>query len=428
MLFGSSSSLQKVFIDPFISLLSTVLDCWLWSVVVFHCVSSSFLFARVGCFACGLCCRGVFVSRCGRGGRRKVSTKQKSPLGSRTFLCFDCRPRSDGLGQHSYCHSTLLVAILCLKTMSAVVAHLDISQLPSLKDGMSADEEATKRRKTCRFIEEAGRVLKLPRVAISTAMVFFHRFYAKHSFQDHDRFEVAVAAIVLAAKTEESPKKLNTVILQCHELKTRGMQAGRVKGSNPAPPATLDTKGEEFSILKERILLMERVILHTIGFELSIDHPYKFFVDQIKKLTQTRQLVYKTPPPNLNTSQTYQKMMNELVQFSMSFANDSMHTSLCLQFSSQLIATACVYLAGQFAKVETQGGSTWAKVLGGPDIESLASICVQILDLIDPRKTGGDLEHFKKIRTQLEVLKSSKGRSHPEPPPSEPSAKRPKIG
>ncbi|CAJ1892279.1 unnamed protein product [Cylindrotheca closterium] len=324
--------------------------------------------------------------------------------------------------------------------MSAVVTHLDISQLPSLKDGMSAEEEATKRRKTCRFIEEAGRVLKLPRVAISTAMVFFHRFYAKHSFDQHDRFEVAVAAIVLAAKTEESPKKLNAVIVQCHDLKTRGMQAGRVKGSKPVPPppSSLDPKGEEFSRLKERILLMERVILHTIGFELSIDHPYKFFVDQIKKLTQTRQLVYKQPPENLNPTQTYQKMMNELVQYSMSFANDSMHTSLCLQFSPQQIATACVYLAGQFAKVDAPENSSWSKVLGEPDIESLASICVQILELIDPRKTGGDLDNFKKIRTQLEVLKRankgkmSSGMGPPPPPPpppsSEPTAKRPKTG
>jgi cyclin T len=48
--------------------------------------------------------------------------------------------------------------------------------------------------------------LKLPRIAIPTAMVFVHPFYAKHSFMVHNRFEVAVAAIVLAAKTEESPK------------------------------------------------------------------------------------------------------------------------------------------------------------------------------------------------------------------------------
>ncbi|EEC43276.1 predicted protein, partial [Phaeodactylum tricornutum CCAP 1055/1] len=193
---------------------------------------------------------------------------------------------------------------------------------PSLKDGMSVEEEALKRRKTCRFIEEAGRVLKLPRVAVSTAMVFFHRFYAKHSFQDHDRFEVAVACIVLAAKTEESPKKLTTVIDECHKLKVRGMQAG-----------------EEFIKLKERILLLERVILHTIGFELSIDHPYKFLVEQIQKMIHKRQL--------------------DMAQYAMNFANDSMQTSLCLQFEPQKIATATVYLAGQFSKVRPIDGKDW---------------------------------------------------------------------
>lgn len=324
---------------------------------------------------------------------------------------------------------------------------LDISQLPSLKDGMTTEEEATKRRKTCRFIEEAGRVLRLPRVAISTAMVFFHRFYAKHSFQEHDRFEVAVAAIVLAAKTEESPKKLNTVITECHKLKTRGMQAGRISqptamagaASTPPPPpssspggTTLDPKGEEFSKLKERILLLERVILHTIGFELSIDHPYKFLVEQIKKLIQTRQLKYLTPPPTgVNTSQIMTKMTNELVQYSMSFANDSMHTSLCLQFSPQQIATACVYLAAQFAKVVPTNGE-WRKVLGDPEIEALASICIQIMDLIADRKAS-DTDTCNKIKAQLELLKSlPDGPTHPTPPPPPPTSdhpnKRPRVG
>jgi cyclin T len=343
-------------------------------------------------------------------------------------------------------------------TMTSLVTHLDISQLPSLKEGMTAEEEATKRRKTCHFIEEAGtRVLKLPRVAVSTAMVFFHRFYAKHSFQQHDRFEVAVAAIVLAAKTEESPKKLDTVLLECHKLKSRGMQAGRISAqqqnngnvNNGTPEPTtvtltlLDRKGEEFSKLKERILLLERVILHTIGFELSIDHPYKFFVEQIKKLIHTRQLKYKHPQPGMNTTQTMNKLMNELVQYSMSFANDSMHTSLCLQFTPQLIATACVFLACQFAKVEpvspSSGGlGDWRKILGDPDIESLASISIQIMDLVAERKAS-DTDTFRKIRAQLELLKSREetgagtgglNKSPPPPPPpsDQPTAKRLRVG
>jgi len=291
------------------------------------------------------------------------------------------------------------------------MATLDLSQLPSLKDGLTAEEEALKRRKTCRFIEEAGRVLRLPRVSISTAMVFFHRFFAKHSFQEHDRFEVAVAAIVLAAKTEESPKKLNVVIVECHQLKARGMQAGRISQqqvSSPSPPTSsttiLDTKGEEFDKLKERILLLERVILHTIGFELSIDHPYKFLVEQIKKLIQTRALKYSKTPEGISTQQIMGKMMNELIQCSMSFANDSMHTSLCLQFSPQQIATACVYLGAQFSKVEPVSGD-WPTVLGEPDIEALASISIQVMDLIVDRKAS-ETDTVNVIRAQLELLKS----------------------
>lgn len=320
---------------------------------------------------------------------------------------------------------------------SAAATLLDISQLPSLKDGMTAEEEAIKRRKTCRFIEEAGRKLKLPRVAVSTAMVFFHRFYAKHSFNEHDRFEVAVASILLAAKTEESPKKLTTVILECHKLKTRGMQAGRLSQHSPTPSAiatnsaTLDTQGEEFSKLKERILLLERVILHTIGFELSIDHPYKFCVDHIRKLVDKKLVKYKTTPTGLSSDQVKRKMMNELVQYSMSCANDSMHTSLCLQFSPQLIATACVYLAAQFSGVEPANGEDWRKILEDPDIESLASICLQIMELISDRKSS-DTDTFQKIRSQLELLKSREeggggSSSSRSPPPPDQANKRPRV-
>jgi cyclin T len=212
-----------------------------------------------------------------------------------------------------------------------VPKQFDISQLPSLvKDGMSVAEEATKRRKTCRFIEESGRILKLPRVAIATAMVFFHRFYAKHAFSDHDRFEVAVASIILAAKTEESPKKVNLVIEECYKLKMRGMQAGRMSASgNAEAPGTdplstgaaLDPQSDEFGKLKERILLLERVLLHTIGFELSIDHPYKFLVDQIKMLVHGRKVEYIPGTPmaqeteKLPSAQVRDKMMNQMVQW-----------------------------------------------------------------------------------------------------------------
>jgi|UPI0005819D5E transcription initiation factor TFIIIB Brf1 subunit/transcription initiation factor TFIIB len=329
-------------------------------------------------------------------------------------------------------------------SVASIPKHFDISQLPSLKDGMSVEEEALKRRKTCRFIEEAGRVLKLPRVAVSTAMVFFHRFYAKHSFQDHDRFEVAVACIVLAAKTEESPKKLTTVIDECHKLKVRGMQAGRISTTGSVAALTnsgsIDPKGEEFIKLKERILLLERVILHTIGFELSIDHPYKFLVEQIQKMIHKRQLEYINPTDGVgkidgdnkapSVSQVMDKMMKSMAQYAMNFANDSMQTSLCLQFEPQKIATATVYLAGQFSKVRPIDGKDWLEVLNYPDVETLASISLQIVELVTERK-GTDEASFARIRAEVETLRTQRsvaaGVSGQTAGAPTPETKRPRI-
>lgn len=302
---------------------------------------------------------------------------------------------------------------------------------------MTVAEEKTKRKKTCRFIEESGRVLRLPRVAVATAMVFFHRFYAKHSFNEHDRFEVAAACVLLAAKTEESPKKLSVVIQECHRLKNRGMQRG---GSSPGPVGSggtggsLDPKGEEFLKLKERILLLERVILHTIGFELSVDHPYKFLVDQIKKLLQTRQIEYvKPPPPSPSGSgggmEEKQKMMKEMMQAAMNFANDSMQTSLCLQFPAKSVAAGCVYLSGQYCKIRPTGGRSWADVLGSSvDVESLTSISLQIVELIADKK-GANPQMFKAIRADLDQMSERSGeRGVGAASSSGRDAKRPRVG
>jgi len=263
----------------------------------------------------------------------------------------------------------------------------DESSLPSFRDGITPQDEKLKRSKTCRFIEEAGRILKLPRLAVATAMVFFHRFFAKHSFAEHDRFEVAVACILLAAKTEEAPKKLSTIIIECHRLKTGGATA-TAQGRSP-PPGTITTKpdapldpnSEEYLKLKERILLLERVILHTIAFELSIDHPYKFLVDQIRKLCNPpRQIEYEptsdSAAASMGTSskQASTKMMNELVQYAMNFANDSMHTCLCLQYSAKQIALACVYMSAKFCRIRPMEGEGkgWIDLLDGIPVEILA--------------------------------------------------------
>jgi len=179
-----------------------------------------------------------------------------------------------------------------------------------------------------------------------------------------------VACLLLAAKTEESPKKLVAVVQECYRLKNMSAKKSGVQkpGVKIDKRGYLDMKCEEFVRLKERVLLLERVILHTIGFELSVAHPYKLLVEQIKKIVQSRQLEHIDPSQN---PPKQEKMMKELVQNSMNFANDSMHTSICLQFPPKTIAHTCVYMSGQFCKMRPAEGKQWLDILD-VDMEALA--------------------------------------------------------
>jgi hypothetical protein len=105
-----------------------------------------------------------------------------------------------------------------------------------------------------------------------------------------------------------------------------------------------------------------------------------------------------------------------------------MHTTLCLQFDPEDIATAAVYLAGQYLQVrpvatDTTGGDDgWMEALGQPDVEILIFIAVQILDEIaigssgnanknkkssPSSSTGVDDEAAKKKATMLAMIKAN---------------------
>lgn len=313
---------------------------------------------------------------------------------------------------------------------------------------MTPEAERSARRRTCRFIEEAGqRSLRLPRVAVATATVFFHRFFAKHAFQEHDRFEVAMACLLLAGKTEESPKKLDLVIRECWKLRRRAQQAQQQRNSlaggdspsaagasptaNPGAAAggpsssdsvQIDPKSEEYVRLKERVLLLERVVLHTIGFELSVDHPFKFLIDGVQALNKKRLLEYSKPPAHKgsgaqqptpgNKGSLNAQMVQELAQNAMNFANDSMQSSLCLQYAAPEIGAACVYLSGKYTGIRPSGGRAWMDVLGEGmgstiSVEDLVSISIQILELVQPRKGMDSEMAFKMIRKDLDEMMMS---------------------
>ncbi|KAK6932037.1 hypothetical protein RJ641_001661 [Dillenia turbinata] len=80
-------------------------------------------------------------------------------------------------------------------------------------------------------------------------------------------------ALSAPAKVEETPRPLKDVIVVTYDI---------IHRKDPAAPQRVKQK-EVCDLLKELILLAERVVFATLAFDLNVLHPYKPFVEAIKK-------------------------------------------------------------------------------------------------------------------------------------------------
>ncbi len=132
---------------------------------------------------------------------------------------------------------------------------------PSRRDGMSKEEEERYRSTACKFLKDLGKELHLPVVkhpfTVVVAQTLFHRFFARQSFKQFDRFEIVATALFLAAKVQESDKANLSKILKKY-IELRKVQTG---------------------VQKEKILVYERILLHTIAFDIYVDVPFEKLKD-----------------------------------------------------------------------------------------------------------------------------------------------------
>ncbi len=90
-------------------------------------------------------------------------------------------------------------------------------------------------------------------LCINTAIVYMQRFYMFHSFARFHRNTMASAALFLAAKVEEQPRKLEHVIKVSHiclhrdqpQLDTRS-EAYQVSNSPRKPPFSCQNREKTF--------------------------------------------------------------------------------------------------------------------------------------------------------------------------------------
>ncbi|XP_062202241.1 cyclin-T1-4-like isoform X2 [Phragmites australis] len=201
---------------------------------------------------------------------------------------------------------------------------------PSRRDGIDLKKESYLRRSYCSFLQDLGMKLKVPQVTIATAMVFCHRFYLRQSHAKNDRRTIATVCMFLAGKVEETPRPLKDVIMVSYEI---------IHKKDPAAGQRIKQR-EIYDKQKELILLGERAVLVTLGFDLNIHHAYKPLVEAIRRFNVGK---------------------NALPQVAWNFVNDGLRTSLCLQFEPHHIAAGAIFLATKFLKVKlpSDGDKVW---------------------------------------------------------------------
>lgn len=193
----------------------------------------------------------------------------------------------------------------------------------SFRDGITWEIESELRQKSCLFIEDLSATLSIPKLTTATAQVFFHRFFVRQSFKVHDRYMIATACLFLSGKVEETPKRLNEIV--------------RVYYAQRKNIPKMESSHKEFQKTREKILLLERIILHTMAFDLVIQHPYPYIKSILKEVGVTLSL-------------TFDGNQESIEQAAWNFLNDSMRTCLCVRYGPYWIATAAVYLGFLYAK------------------------------------------------------------------------------
>ncbi|XP_023936170.2 cyclin-K [Bicyclus anynana] len=240
----------------------------------------------------------------------------------------------------------------------------DLQNTPSFRDGIPNETENRYRKEGARFIIDTGSKMDLGYNTVATGVVYFHRFYMFHSFRTFPRYITACCCLFLAGKVEETPKKCKDIIKVAKSLLTE---------------MKFSTFGED---PKEEVMTLERILLQTIKFDLQVEHPYGCLLKYAKCLKGDKAKLQK------------------MVQMAWTFVNDSLCTTLCLQWEPEVIAVALMFLAGKLSKFEVMdwNGRTpkhtawWDMFVEDITMELLEDICHQVLDLYSPQTqpSGGD--------------------------------------
>jgi len=215
----------------------------------------------------------------------------------------------------------------------------------------------------CELIQRMGILLRLPQIAVTTAQVSFHRFYAKRSMRKFDVRHYAMGALFLATKVEECPRKMRDVLSVFMHLEQKR------KRLTPQP---VDIYSNRYISYKERLIKAEREILKELGFVLYTEHPHKF-IFSYAQLMKTGGLI------------SDERTSKKLSQYAWNFLNDSQRTDACLRFAPETICCAALWMGARVLQIKLP--PAWWELFDASKAD-MDAVCAQVAALYSRGKAA----------------------------------------
>ncbi|KAI1237360.1 hypothetical protein IHE44_0014625, partial [Lamprotornis superbus] len=260
-----------------------------------------------------------------------------------------------------------------------------LENTPSRRCGVEADKELSYRQQAANLIQDMGQRLNVSQLTINTAIVYMHRFYMHHSFTKFNRNIMSPTALFLAAKVEEQPRKLEHVIKVANAC------------LHPQEPQ-LDTKSDAYLQQAQELVILETIMLQTLGFEITIEHPHTDVV-KCTQLVRGNELRDKECMASLLSHANSKQ----------GFGTDILFHGY-QQYKPTVIACVCIHLACKWSNweipVSTDGKHWWEYVDPSVTLELLDELTHEFLQILE--KTPSRLKRIRNWRAN-QAAKKPKG-------------------
>ncbi|KAI8972346.1 cyclin-like protein [Pilobolus umbonatus] len=141
----------------------------------------------------------------------------------------------------------------------------ELHDTPSIVDGIPFEQEQMDRIKGCHYLLAVGAKLNLycsPQLVVVTATTFFHRFFMRQSMRRFHVYDIAATSLFVATKVEECTRRIKDIVIACAQKAQKNDKL------------TLEEDSKDFIKWKETVLHYEVILLETLCFDLSIQHPH----------------------------------------------------------------------------------------------------------------------------------------------------------